>query len=165
MNRYGDWAPTSYDPKGAYLDNRADWLVVGVIRTRDSEPAEVSNFETAEAMLVEVSTEDEDGNADYENHRFGHWGPGWIEILIVKPGSACEVKAREIESRLEDYPLLDEDDVSNREREATSEAWEHSSIRDRVELLQDAGLCIFQARRDTFPDDPQGAIQERLLGH
>ena len=41
---------------------------------------------------------------------------------------------------------------------------ENTSIRERIRLLADEGRSIFAARRSEFPQDDNGAIQERLLG-
>ena len=91
------------------------WAVGPVGRTRDSGIAELSNFEAALEILTEVSEE------DVEVLRFGHWGPGWIEELawraVDSEGriTAIAEAAYELHQRLESYPLLDEDDVSERE--------------------------------------------------
>jgi hypothetical protein len=72
-----------------------------------------------------------------EVHRFGHWGPGWYEIIIVRPGSKAEVKGREIEDSLEGYPILNENDFCEREQEAAQETWKHCySVRDRVAYIR-----------------------------
>ena len=81
LTRYRDWSPTAFDPKGlnGEENNVSGWLVMPVSRTRDTGPFEESNFHTCVDMLG--------GESDYvEVHRFGHWGPGWIEIILVDPG-------------------------------------------------------------------------------
>ncbi len=60
MDRYGDWAPTDFDRRGAFLDDRADWLVFPCMRTRDSRPLEESNFQSA---LKQIRAVDPDGFA------------------------------------------------------------------------------------------------------
>jgi len=55
-------------------------------------------------------------------HRFGHWANGWFEIVIVHPDRLADVE--EIESSLENRPVLDEDDLSTREHENYMQAWE-----------------------------------------
>lgn len=57
--------------------------------------------------------------SDYETHRFGHWGPGWFEVIAVRPGSACHREAQAIAAALSDYPVLDESDYMSRERESS----------------------------------------------
>lgn len=81
--------------------------MVGISRTRDSDALDESNFRTALAMLG--------GESDtVEVHRFGHWGPGWFEVILVAPGSEAQRLAEHIEDSLQEYPILDEHDYSNR---------------------------------------------------
>jgi len=96
------------------------WATV-VGRTRDSGLMEISNFES---IYKDLETQFPD---DVEIHRFGHWGVGWIEEVMVRvyddvgnitPAFEAAVEWRE---RLEDYPVADEDDYSMREYEATIE--------------------------------------------
>jgi len=147
------------DGRGAFLDDRQDWFVVGVIRTRDSGCLEESNFQAAEERLGKVG----ECGEDWENHRFGHWGPGWFEILLVRPGSACEAEGKAIEDALEGYPVLDEVDLSQREIQLAEETWSNMSIGDRVEAIQEHGDGgIFAARREYLPNDPSGSLHEYL---
>lgn len=60
--------------------------------------------------------------SDFETHRFGHWGPGWFEVIVVRPESACHREAQAIAAALSDYPVLDESDYSRREYESQCEA-------------------------------------------
>lgn len=133
MEQYKDFRPTQFDSH-IELEDREDWYVLNVGQTRDSDCLSVSNFETAQKILGEKIP----GNKEYcehvEVHRFGHWGPGWFEIILVHP-SLKEI-GEEIENRLEDYPILDEDDFAERELEAESEAWELWGRREMAELLQ-----------------------------
>lgn len=131
METHSKFAPTGFDPAGAFLDDdRQNWLMVPVSRTRDTGPLEESNFEAALEILGGESD-------DVEVHRFGHWGPGWFEIIIVRPGSAAETAAEEIENRLEDYPLLDEDDAGERETEAANDVWRDCyNVKERVRYIR-----------------------------
>lgn len=116
MEKYSEFRPTCFDSAGAFLDDRQDWLVCPVSRTRDSGPFNESNFEAALKILGGESEE-------VEVHRFGHWGPGWFEIIIVAPGSEAAKKAEEIEASLENYPVLDDEDLSRREYDGFLESW------------------------------------------
>lgn len=62
-----------------------------------------------------------DYDRDYQTHQFNHWGPGWFEIIVVRPGSAAHREAQAIAAALSDYPVLDESDFSEREHEASLE--------------------------------------------
>ena len=130
MIEYGKYRPTAMDAKGLGLHDKQDWLVMDVMRTRDSELFATSNWEAAIAFLEnrENKKRDEDGYDDFETHRFSHWGPGWFEIILVEPGTHAERIAKDIEEKLENYPLLDEDDFYHKEWEEHSESvTEHCS--------------------------------------
>lgn len=117
MQTYKEFRPTQFDSKGLCGESRgiSEFLVVPVKQTRDSGPFEQSNFAVALKLLG--------GESDtVQVHRFRHWGPGWFEIVLVNPTDAKRVKvAEEIEYSLADYPILDEDDLSNREWEAINQ--------------------------------------------
>jgi hypothetical protein len=68
-----------------------------------------------------------------EVHRFGHWGPGWFEIIILHPDRESE--ADEIEGALANYPVLSDDDFSGLESEETFEAWQHGAQREWARKL------------------------------
>jgi len=131
LQRYSDYAPTPYDSKGLALCDQQAWLVAPVIRTRDSDPLEESNFQTA---LRELGDESD----TVEVHRFGHWGPGWYEIIIIDPLDVERVAiAEKLKEGLEIYPILDEDDHSEREHEAAHETWKHCySPEERVKYIR-----------------------------
>jgi hypothetical protein len=144
--RYKDYAPTGFDRKGAFLHDQSDWYVSPCIQTRDSGPLDQSNFETALEILG--------GESSYvEVHRFGHWGPGWFEIIIVKPTAKKTVqKLQSIYDSLADYPLLDEMDYSKREWEEKTRIWNDCyNLGERIELCQKHGESIFAARHETIP--------------
>ncbi len=111
MERYQGFRPTAFDSQGLGCDEQQDWFVGPCSITRDSELLSVSNWET---MLKCLEEKDPDGEG-HEVHRFGHWGPGWFEIVLIRPDSACFVECEEIEGALENYPVLDESDYSERE--------------------------------------------------
>lgn len=153
LTTYAEFAPTSFDRRGAFLPERADWLVVPCGRNRDSRVLAESNFHVALERLGDESE-------TVEVHRFGHWACGWFEIILVHPSRADEVS--EIADALASYPILDESDWSEREYEAAAEYWDSETLRGRVELCQEAGVSIFGARPGRFPDDPNGDLYEIL---
>jgi hypothetical protein len=148
MIAYSKFQPTGFDPKGLGLEDQQDWLVVEVSHNRDSGPLDKSNWESLVKSLDKI---DPDGK-DHEAHSFNHWGPGWFEIMLVRPGSACETEAEEIEGALSDYPVLDEEDYSRRTHDEACEAWEHTRMRDRIKILARHNCSIFAARRDEIPE-------------
>jgi hypothetical protein len=127
--RYGDWAPTEWDGAGAFLDDRDEWTVGPVIRTRDSGPLELSNFA---AVLADVTRDAEQANEPdtVEVHYFGHWACGHFELILAAPGSAAAAALEEWAGALENYPVADEEAYSRAELEATAEAWENWAASD-----------------------------------
>jgi hypothetical protein len=57
----------------------------------------------------------------------------------------------ELIEALEAYPLISEDEHSQLERDGVAALWADESVSSRVRTLQDLGLCIFAARRDSAP--------------
>jgi hypothetical protein len=136
MQLYSEYRPTTFDPTGLGLDDRQTWLVLPVIRTRDSGPLEESNFDAAVKSLGGESE-------TLEIHRFGHWGPGWFEIAIIDPSRAAE--GEQIESALAHYPVLDDSDLSEREYDAAQESWDCWGAREFVGAL----AAAFELAEDT----------------
>lgn len=142
MKKYKDWSPSRFDARGLNLPDRQEWLVAPVIQTRDSGPLERSNFRVVRLDLEKVQAEDGDPSApdepDVEVHRFGHWGPGWFEIILVRPGSPAAKKAEEWEAALSDYPVASEEDFSKEEWEEAVEVWQSCySDRERLEYIRE----------------------------
>jgi hypothetical protein len=161
MERYSKFRPTAFDTAGLGCEDRQDWYVAPVSQTRDSEPLEISNYRVVLRDLEEI---DPDGN-DHEEHRFGHWGPGWFDIILVRPNSACAKSAECWEDALSDYPVADESDLSELECEAEQEAWDNLTMRWRIKACARCRISIFAARRDYPPSDDQGRMRDYLLGH
>jgi hypothetical protein len=135
LKRYGAWAPTSFDCKGAHLDDdRSDWLVGPCLQTRDSASLERSNYA---ALLAACEKADPSGES-FEEHRFGHWAPGWYEIVIARPDSPAAGALEECARALADYPSLDDDRLSALEAEDIEETWCACYARDWTRELTKA---------------------------
>ena len=82
-------------------------------RSRDSGLLETSNWEVGE-------TEFKQFDSGWEVFGFNHWAVGWIDELMVHENAPEDVLilAANIRGQLENYPILDEEDHSNREYEA-----------------------------------------------
>jgi hypothetical protein len=150
MNTYSKFRPTEFDRAGAFLPDQGNWLVVPVSQNRDSDCLSQSNFDTALEML----------GGEYEDrlevHRFGHWGPGWFEIIIINPDCAdLVIQAMIIEEKLAKYPVLNEDDFSFRVYEKASQWWNDCGLRERISICAKYDVSIFAARR-------AGEIPERV---
>jgi hypothetical protein len=118
-------APSSFDGPSNYVswdrdaeDSIAEWLVLPCGRNRDSDCGTESNFAVARKMLG--------GEGDnVQTHRFGHWACGWYELIVVRPDTDQARIAGEIEESLDGYPILDENDWSEREQVAADETWKN----------------------------------------
>jgi hypothetical protein len=123
LRTYGQYRPTACDTAGLGLDDRQAWLVAPCGLNRDSGVCGESNWHAQLASLG--------GESDtLEIHRFGHWACGWLEIVIVHPSRADEVE--EIANALADYPILDDNDLGEREMLAADEAWDQSEIKEQA---------------------------------
>lgn len=137
-------------------------------RHRDSDILSESNWASA---CKSLGAEAYDGGAEYFSERpavyhwrAGHYLVGWVEYLCVRsdaPDDTLEA-AGEIVRSLADYPVLDESDFSEREWDAACSAWEQSSIRDRMDYCERAGISVFAARRSKLPSDDSGRLFELL---
>lgn len=133
---YSEFSPTGFDSKGLALPDRQDWVVCPTMRNRDSDILNESNFAAALRILG--------GESDtVEVHRFGHWGPGWYEIILVHPDRTAEVD--DIEAGLENCPALDQDDVSEREYQDYIDSWDSFGWRDFVRELAREFRLSFEA--------------------
>jgi hypothetical protein len=142
--RYRNFAPTGFDTEGLGLPNRQDWIVAPVSITRDSGSLDQSNFYTALEILGGESE-------TVEVHRFGHWGPGWFEIILVHPDRESEID--EIEGSLENYPVLDDEDYSRREYDECCEYWDQMGYSERIDICAREGASIFACRHETPPSE------------
>jgi len=165
LQRYRDWSPTQFDSRGLGLndpdeDNRQDWYVCPVTQTRDSQCLERSNFASFLAALGKSDT--------VEVHRFGHWGPGWFEIILVSPLDPLSVlTAQELSDALEDCPVVDEDHYSRIKNEQYDEDWHNFMCRDFARAISDklTGSCEvngheLDAIEDILYDADSDALRE-----
>lgn len=126
FDKFESFRPTPFDGH-IHIDDREHWYKMPVSQTRDSGPLDRSNFRSFLAGLG--------GEGEFvEVHRFGHWGPGWFEIILVDP-AAEEIldKALDMARGLEDYPVLDEEDHSALEYDEFIESWDAWGRREFVE--------------------------------
>lgn len=149
MQTYKTFAPTGFDTAGAFLPDQQAWLVAPCGVNRDSDALARSNYA---AQMAELQSVDPEGN-DWEEHSFGHWACGHFEIVIIRPGSPAETAMEEIESRLSDYAVLDEEDWSAREYEEACDTWDGNGMRYRMEMCVRSGLSMFAARQKTPPGE------------
>lgn len=108
----------------------------GIGRSRDSDCLEESNFHTMLATL--------DGESDVVTVvRESHWAVGWVEwIAIEADGTDASDQALraadEQQERLQNYPVLDEDDFCEREMEAANDVWRDCySWQERIAYIRE----------------------------
>lgn len=100
----------------------ADYWTVILTRSRDADLVELSNSEAIEQTMREFV---DSGDVRFE--RFTHWAFGWVDglsVRVFKPDGTTTgawAALSDLAARLQDYPLLDEEDYYRREYEATLE--------------------------------------------
>jgi hypothetical protein len=104
------------------LDDANHWAVI-YTQNRDSRLLAQSNSSVI-AKTLERFTEGDDPDVVFESHN--HWAVGHVDgfsIRVFRNGNITEAFKiyHELAERLEEYPILDESDYSQREYEATLE--------------------------------------------
>lgn len=144
MKTYSKFRPTAFDSAGICLPDRQAWLVAPCAVNRDSDALARSNWACQLKALG--------GESDtVEVHRFGHWGPGWFEIVIINPEDQERVKiAEELEAALSDYPVIDDEHFSQEENDEAAEVWANCyNEKQRVKWLRNHGRdCHFDSFKD-----------------
>lgn len=109
-----------------------DYYSAGVGRSRDSDCLEESNFHS---VLAELGGESDTVHVVRESH----WAVGWVEWIAIHESDDSALRAADaMQARLEDYPILDEDDHSQREWDECERVWSDCySDRERVRYLRD----------------------------
>lgn len=104
-------------PRNYFGAHWAEYYSAGVGQSRDSDTLERSNFA---AMLKLLGGESETVIVVRESH----WAVGWVEWLAIHQDDEVALAiADDAAARLEDYAILDEDDLSEREQEDADETW------------------------------------------
>lgn len=104
------------------IEDADDWCII-YNQHRDSGLIDESN---ARVIERELTTFAEGNDPDVVPERHDHYLVGWIEgfsIRVFRNGEVTPAFGRymELQNALEDYPILDQDDYSTREYEATLE--------------------------------------------
>lgn len=98
-------------------------------KNRDSDDLTESNFDCGLDAIGGEGGEILDGYSNSgENSRVvareSHWACGWIELIYIHESDIEALKiADNILKELEDYPVLNEDDWSEREMESANQVW------------------------------------------
>ncbi len=138
----------------AQFDRREYFTIGG--QHRDSETLSRSNHRS---ILRALGGESETVLVIRDNH----WAIGWIEaIYIHQSDTAALAIAERIANRLDDYPVVDEEDWSELEYETAANYWERMSVSERIDYCRDYGVSIFAARRADLPRDAAGELVPNL---
>jgi hypothetical protein len=163
---------TSFQTYGEYLDAQTHFMLFD--RPSEAESAMLvvpmtycpnvstllddSNWEGLQSAMAEADPTGE----TYQICSFGHWATPF-KFMIVTAGSAAHIEAERITDALSDYPVLDDEDFSRREYEATianiaSELGRTTVERNGVEVDSEelAGELF-----SWFWDNNQGAVEAR----
>jgi hypothetical protein len=138
-------------PTGLSLNSDVDlygtWGSTGLSRSRDSEPLTNVNFDAVSDDLLARFPN------SFQIHRFNHWACGWGESLFVKMDDEEAIDAvLDWCNRLENYPVADEQRLSDVEDEIKIEAW-GSYLADNV---------IAYILTNAEDDDQRDALKEHL---
>jgi hypothetical protein len=129
---------TKAEAFGTIIDNMDDWLVLDIMRHRDSDCLTESNWRVAIKKLGGETYDSEEDTGDVSIVRFGHWAVGWVEHILVRPNSPAHNIAIKLEEKLNDYPILDDDDFSNLEDEEAHRVWKDCySPKERIEYIRE----------------------------
>jgi len=136
--------------KATELADAENWAIV-YTHQRDSGLLDQSN-----AAAIEKALEPFLNGNDVVAESHSHWLVGWIDgfsIRVVRNGEITEAfqTYHELRQRLDDYPILDETDYSNREHEAT---------------VENIGEAAWRLKREfDLPDDWQSDVYEWFSKH
>lgn len=125
----------------AYFGERREWIVAATLN-RDSDALSRSNYRCMLSLLGGNGTEGRKGNQEVAEgvaiEEASHWACGWLQYLIVDPARAdLVVIAEKALARLEDYPVLDEEDFSQEESEEAEQVWRNCyRERERLEYIR-----------------------------
>ena len=136
------------------VDDAENWFII-YTHHRDSGLLDQSNTATI-AKSLEPFTEGDDPDVVAESH--SHWAVGWIEgfsIRVFRNGLITDAFRvyHELAQRLDDYPILDEEESSSREYQATVEniadaAWR---LKDEYELPEGWSEEVYSWLSDNEP--------------
>jgi hypothetical protein len=117
------------------LDDADEWAII-YTHHRDSGLLDQSNAAVIEKALAPF-TEADDPDVVFESH--SHWAVGHVDgfsLRVFRNGEITEAfeKYHELAERMDDYPILDESDYSDREVEATIQNIEDAAWRLKKEF-------------------------------
>jgi len=156
MSEYEYLEETAWETPSSYagFSPIGDYCVLS--RHRESHLLDESNWDAGLKILRKIEAdypEPPRGPRDHIHYSYGaegqdeywvyiwsasHCMVGWVEYMMVRADAPDEIKAAadDMLRRLKDYPILDEDDFSQREYDAVADYWQGMSLRDRLSAMQ-----------------------------
>lgn len=145
------------------------YYVAPVGRHRDSDILTNSNWDSQWETLkpLQADIPDEDATSPVQVCA-NHWAVGWVEWVAIHESNEAALKAADaIAERLEDYPVLDDDDCCQREHEDYLESWKFYGCRDFIGELYnelDFSSCMKDFLHDADSSDVLGFFQSLIPG-
>jgi hypothetical protein len=122
-----DTLESQFKHSAAYWGERGEWLVA-CATTRDADCLGRSNWRCFIKLLNGTGTEGAKGSQEINENvaieEASHWACGWVQYLIINPAAVELVALAEAtREKLEDYPVIDEQDWSELETEEANDVW------------------------------------------
>lgn len=138
LETFKEYRPTMFDGKGLGSDEtNGHWLVLPFLVNgcTDSYSLEQCNRDVAIEVLEGLDPEQE----NYSVCRFGHWGPGWFEIIIINPDGPESFLGGldELLHAYSQYPVLSEEKYSEYELETETRDWREHTRYELVDQLKE----------------------------
>lgn len=122
----------------SYWGDKSNWLHSGIGQSRDSSLVEQCNWLTYVTELSRLCYEREEETEDvFAIERQSHWAVGWVEHIVLNPTKQFALEYNQsVAERLEEYPILDEELLSQLETEDALETWQNCYRRDCESSLE-----------------------------
>jgi len=138
---------------------------LGLARHRDSETLENANFDSMLEKLGGEHTSPEFAKTHPDTEevmvtRASHWAVGWAEQILVHKDSPLVPELESMLNSLEDYPVLDEDKLTEMESAKMADDWETYG---QAEVLNALSKVEGMGEYDTWeklPPDLAQSLQE-----
>jgi hypothetical protein len=119
-------------PDSYFGETWPGYYSAGVGQSRDSDCLERSNFA---CMVRALGGESETVIVVRESH----WAVGWVEWIAIQQDDGAALKiADDIKEALEDYPVIDENDFSEREQEEAESVWTNCyNAAERIKYIRE----------------------------
>lgn len=145
----------------AYWGERSDWLIAYTTNL-DADCLGRSNWRSFIKALGGSGGEGAKGTQDVSEtvaiEEAKHWACGWVQYLIVHPDAKEQIAIAEaIIEKLDGYPVVDEDDWSQLERDEYDKFFERDAQSEFRRQLKDI-LC--DAALDAVESAPIGVLLE-----